>query len=100
ATDAACHAALLVRPLTFISVGDLEQRYVGKAPVSVTLHGCQEARKKRGTHGGHVGGYRVGQLEYLAVPGEESRMSLGDERPGHRLHHAAYGQSPLGCAGA
>ena len=102
--ERAAHAAgrgeLVLRAVAAEDLSDLEQRHVGKPAVGVVLRGGDEAREQARPHVGKVGRDRIGERKLGLAAAEQLGLRLGDERPGHRLDHAARRERALGLAGA
>ena len=76
AADAGGDPALLVGLIALIGARNFEQRNVAEAAIGIALRRRDQSRQQGRPHVGHVGGDRVGELEFrlaaaekLGVPG-------------------------------
>jgi hypothetical protein len=76
AADAAGNAALIFRRVALIGRADLEQRDIADAMVGIALRGGEQARQQRRAHVAHVGGNRIGELQFAAAA-EQFACSAG-----------------------
>ena len=98
--NAGCRDQLILRPVALEHLADLEQRHIGKAAIGIGLRRGDQTRQQARPHVGQIGRDRIGERELGLAAAEQFGMRLGDERPRHRLDHAARGQRALGAAGA
>ncbi len=91
---------LILRPVAAEDLPDLEQRDVGEAAVGVALRRRDQAGQQARPHVGEIGRDRIGERQFGLGAAEQFGLRLRDERPGHRLDHAARRQRALGLAGA
>ncbi len=102
--ERAAHAAgggeLVLRPIAAEDLPDLEQRQVGKAAVGVLLRRGGKPGNQARPHVGQVRRNRIGERKLCFSAAEQLGLRLRDERPGHRLDHAARGERALGFAHA
>ena len=92
---------LVLRPVAPENLPDLEQRRHRGTPRSALLLRCgDQARKQARPHVGQVRRDRIGERELGLPPPNSSACGFDDERPGHRLDHAARRERALGLAGA
>ena len=98
--DAGGGDQLILRPVALENLSDLEQRDVGKSAIRIGLRRRDKARQQARPHLGQIGRDRIGQRQFALPAAEQFGMRFGDERPRHRLDHAAHGERALGAAGA
>ena len=91
---------LVLRLVAPEHLSDLEQRHIRKAAVGIGLRGGDQAGQQARPHVGQVGSDRIGERELGLSAAEQLGMRLRDERPRHRLDHAARRERALGAAGA
>ena len=68
--------------------------------VGVILRGSNEARNETRSHVRQIRGNWIGEREFRFAAAKQLGLPLCQERPGHRLEHAARGERALGLAGA
>ena len=100
ATHAAGRGELVLGALTAEDLTDLEQRHVGHAAIGVLLGGGEQSRNQARPHVGKVGRNGIGERKLGLAAAEQLGLRLCNERPSHRLDHAARGECTLGLAGA
>ena len=71
AANARGDAALLVRRVALIGARHLEQSDVAKAAIGIALRRRDQPRQQRGPHVRHVGGDRVGELQFRLAAAEK-----------------------------
>ena len=91
---------LILRPVAAENLAHFKQRDIGEAAVGVLLRAGDQAGQQARPHVGEVGRDRIGERQLRLAAAEQLRLRLGDERPRHRLDHAARGERALGLAGA
>ena len=91
---------LILRPVAFEHLAYFEQRQIGKTAINVCLNRSDQARQQARPHVGLIRRNRISEREFASAAAEQFGRGLCNERPGHRLDHAARPERALGGAGA